>query len=119
MSTLSSRRLKAPADFRGAFDDLYGRGFTDGLPVIPPTEEAVLEMLGHAGLQADAVIATVPPDNAPATAEKVAINAVMAGCLPEYLPVVIAALRSVATPGFNLLAVQTTTNPAAPVIVVN
>lgn len=119
MSKLASRRVTAPADSRAVFDDMYRRGFTDGLPVIPPTEELVLEMLDCAGLAPDEVIAVVPPDNAAATAEKVAINAVMAGCLPEYLPVVIASLKAATEPKFNLLAIQTTTNPAAPVIVVN
>jgi hypothetical protein len=119
MTTLVSRRVTAPADFRGVFDDMYGRGFTDGLPVIPPTEEAVMEMLAFAQLAPDAVIAIVPPDNAAVTAEKVAINAVMAGCLPEYLPVVIAALKAAVEPKFNLLAIQTTTNPVSPVVVIN
>lgn len=119
MSRLVSRRVKAPADFRGVFDDMYRRGFTDGLPVIPPTEDAVVEMLEHARLAPDEVIAIVPPDNAAVTAEKVAINAVMAGCLPAYLPVVIAALKAVVEPKFNLLGIQTTTNPVAPVLVIN
>jgi hypothetical protein len=119
MSTLVSRRLHAPADFRGVFDDMYRRGFTDGLPVIPPTEDAVWAMLDYARLEPDHVIAILPPDDAPATAEKVAINAVMAGCLPEYLPVLAAALAAAVEPKFNLLAIQTTTNPAGPVMVVN
>src|SRR4051812_34346515 len=98
---------------------MYERGFTDGLPVIPPTESAVLAMLKSAGMQPDEVLAVVPPEGGPATAEKVAISAVMAGCLPEYFPVVIAALRAITDPKFNLLGVQTTTNPVGPVLIIN
>lgn len=117
MSLLSSPRIKVQDDVLAAFDDMYRRGFTDGLPVIPPTAAAVTQMLG--GCDPQRLIARVPPRFAPATAEKVAINAVMAGCLPEYFPVVVAALKAVTQPGFNLLSIQTTTNPAAPVLVVN
>jgi len=90
---------------------MYKRGYTDGLPVIPPTEEAVCEMLDHAAVDPEDIIAVVPPDDEPLTAAKAAINAVMAGCLPEYFPVVIAAVKAVTAPEFNLLGIQTTTNP--------
>ncbi len=119
MSALESRRYRTGADVSAVFADMYKRGFTDGLPVIPPTEDAVLAMLAAAQLPADALIAVVAPNNSLVTAEKIAINAVMAGCLPEYFPVVIAALKAVAEPKFNLLGVQATTNPVAPVLVVN
>ena len=101
------------------FDDMYGHGFTDGLPVIPPTEEAVWEMLDLAGVSPDETIAIVPPDNVAVSAEKIAINAVMAGCLPEYFPVVLAAVKAAVEPQFNLLGIQTTTSPVAPVVVIN
>jgi hypothetical protein len=65
------------------------------------------------------VIAVFPPLNAPATVEKIAINAVLAGCLPEYLPVVIAAVEAVARPEFNLLAHNTSTTCSTPLVVVN
>ena len=119
MTVLTSRRFKVDGDSRAVFADMYGRGFTDGLPVIPPTADAVQELLDYVGMPADALIAEVPPKNGAATAEKAAINAVMAGCLPEYFPVVIAALKAVVEPKFNLLSIQTTTNPAAPVLVIN
>jgi hypothetical protein len=119
MTTLGSNRIRAPYDFRAAFDDMERRGYTDGLPVIPPTEERVREMLDYVGMKPDELVAVVPPEGGPATAEKIAINAVMAGCLPEYLPVVIAAVRAVTQPQFNLLGIQTTTNPVGPVLVVN
>lgn len=119
MSALTSRRIQAPGGYEAVFADMYGRGFTDGLPVIPPTEEAVLAMLAYAGIEPNQLIAVVAPDNAPVNAEKAAVNAVMAGCLPQYFPVVVAALKAVAEPKYNLLGIQATTNPVAPVLVVN
>src|ERR1700730_17999819 len=119
MSGLVSARFKVTNDFGAAFTDMCERGFTDGLPVIPPTEAAVRAMLDAVGMQPNELIAVVPPEGGPATAEKVAVNAVMAGCLPEYFPVVIAAMRAVTEPKFNLLGVQTTTNPVGPVLIIN
>lgn len=119
MGTLTSTRFTIADDHGAVFTDMYARGFTDGLPVIPPTPSAVLAMLDAVRLAPDELIAVVPPERGPASAEKVAINAVMAGCLPEYFPVVIAALRAVCEPKFNLLGVQTTTNPVSPVLIVN
>jgi hypothetical protein len=119
MSGLASARFSVTDDFGAAFTDMYERGFTDGLPVIPPTEPAARAMLEAARLQPDELIALVPPEGGPATAEKVAINAVMAGCLPEYFPVVVAAMRAITEPKFNLLGVQTTTNPVSPVLIIN
>ena len=119
MSRLVSRRYKVDGDGRAVFNDMYKRGFTDGLPVIAPTSDAVQEMLDYAQIHPSDLIAEVPPKCAPATAEKAAINAIMAGCLPEYFPVVIAALKAVVKPSFNLLSIQTTTNPATPVLIIN
>ena len=79
MTGFASRRLQAPADFGAVFTDMYKRGFTDGLPVIPPTEAAVQAMLDSVGKQPDELIAVIPPEGGPATAEKVAINAVKIG----------------------------------------
>ena len=97
----------------------YERGWTDGLPIIPPTEERVREMLAATGRNSQEVIATLPPRSAPATVEKIAINSVMAGCLPEYMPVLIAAVEAMAEEKFNLLGVQATTHPCSPLIIVN
>lgn len=119
MRALGLRKVKVPHDFRAIFSDMYRRGFTDGLPVTPPTEDAVHEMLDYAAMEPDQIIAVVPPDDEPLSAAKAAINTVMAGCLPEYFPVVIAAVKAVTAPHFNLLGIQTTTNPVAPVLVVN
>ncbi len=98
---------------------LYEQGKTDGLPVIPPTESRVLRMLEVIDRAPDDVVGYVDPSKAPATVEAVAVNAVMAGCRPEYFPVVLAAVEAVCEPSFNLYGIQGTTNPVAPLIVVN
>ena len=72
----------------------YRRGWTDGLPVIPPTEEAVADMLTGTDLSPDYIVGELEPMRGKATVEKIAINAVMAGCLPTYMPVLIAAVRA-------------------------
>lgn len=113
------RKVSVENDFRAVFTDMYRRGFTDGLPVIPPTEDAVREVLDCVAMDADETIAIIPPDDEPLSVAKAAINAVMAGCLPEYFPVVVAAVKAVTAPQFNLLGIQTTTNPVAPVLVIN
>jgi hypothetical protein len=98
---------------------VFARGWSDGLPVVPPTPARVLRMLeGTARPPAD-VVAVVPPDYAECTVEKVAINAVMAGCRPEFLPVVIAAVEAVCTDAFNMHGVLATTYFVGPLIVVN
>jgi hypothetical protein len=96
------------------------RGWSDGLPVIPPTEERVLRMLSHLNARdPQEVIAVLPPRAGAATLEKIAINAVMAGCLPEYLPVMIAAIKGIAEERFGLRGVQSTTHPCSPLVIVN
>jgi hypothetical protein len=97
----------------------YDRGWTDGLPVVPPTEERVAAMLGGTGLPRDRVIAKIPPAWAEATVEKIAINCVMAGCLPSYLPVVLAAVRAMTNPALNLNGMQCSTHLSTPLVVVN
>jgi hypothetical protein len=93
-------------------DELYKKGWTDGLPVIPPTEARVARMIEHNGLNPQQLIAAkIPPQNGEATVEKIAINAVMAGCRPEYLPVIIAAVEAMTAEGFDLFGVQATTHP--------
>ncbi len=101
------------------FEAMYARGWTDGLPVIPPTRERVLKMLTGTTRHPQDVVALCPPDLVELTVEKVAINAVMAGCLPEYLPWVIAALEAVCNDEFNMHGVLATTMPVGPVIVCN
>ena len=119
MRTLQSKRIDGPDDPAALFTHMVSLGITDGLPVIPPAEEYVQAMIDYVGLPADEEIALVPPEGGIATVEKLAINAVMAGCLPEYFPVVIAAMHAVSDPRFDLLGIQTTTNPVTPVLVIN
>lgn len=101
------------------FEFLFDAGFSDGLPLVPPTPERVLRMLDGCRRDPQSIVATVPPNLAEVTVEKVAINAVMAGCKPEYLPVVLAAVEAVCTDEFNAHGVMATTMGAAPVLVVN
>ena len=100
-------------------DYFYDQGWTDGLPVVPPTEDLVLEMLEACPLPASLALGVMPPLNGTVTVEKVAINAVMAGCKPDYFPVVLAAVKAVLQPQFNVGAITTTTGGAAPVVIVS
>ena len=117
-SKLRARRVEI-AEAEDEMEALFARGWTDGLPVVPPSEERVLAMLAGSSRAPEEIVAVVPPDLVPCSVEKVAINAVMAGCRPEYLPVVIAALEAVCTDEFNIHGVLATTMPVGPVIVVN
>jgi hypothetical protein len=117
-SKLRARRVEI-ASLEDEQDAMHARGWTDGLPVAAPTEPRVLEMLDGTSRSPDEVVAAVPPDLAECTVEKVAINAVMAGCKPEYLPVVLAAVEAACTPEFNAHGVLATTMGVGPVIVVN
>jgi hypothetical protein len=101
------------------FEILYARGVTDGLPVIPPTAERVAAAVAASGRPPDALVALVPPNFGRATVEKIAVNAVMAGCRPEYLPVVIAGVAAMCDDAFDLHGVSATTNSAAPLFIVN
>jgi hypothetical protein len=102
-----------------AIEALYAQGLTDGLPVIPPTATRVRRAVAGSGRAADELIALVPPNYGRATVEKIAINAVMAGCRPEYLPVVIAAVDAVCDDAFDLHGVSATTNAPAPLVIIN
>ena len=97
----------------------YAQGWTDGLPVVPPTEGRVLRMLVGTGRAPDETVAWIPPRRGRATVERIAINAVMAGCRPEYLAVLIAAVEALADPAFNLNGVQVTTHVTGPLLIVN
>ena len=115
---LSSRRVELGSS-EDPIEAAFARGWTDGLPVTPPTEERVARMLEGTTLSPDEVVCVLAPDLADCTVEKVAINAVMAGCRPEYLPVVLAAVRAAATSRFNIHGVSATTYFTGPVLVVN
>ncbi|HET8562742.1 MAG TPA: TlpA family protein disulfide reductase, partial [Candidatus Binatia bacterium] len=118
-SVLQAERIEIADDLWAANAFFEEKGWTDGLPIIPPTEERVEQMLvGVTGNPQD-VVGTVPPRWAPATIEKIAINAVMAGCLPEYMPVLIAAVEAITDPKLNLYSLQATTGGPAIMLIIN
>jgi hypothetical protein len=111
--------MLSAADEAEALEDLHQRGCTDGLPVIIPTADRVTRMVLASGQEADMVLGTMGPGHGTATIEKIAIAAVMAGCLPDYMPVVLAAVKAVIDPIFDLTEMQATTHCTAPLIIVN
>jgi hypothetical protein len=116
--TLRASRIELP-DAIAAIEYYYQMGWTDGLPVIPPTEERVQEMLDMVDMAPDTVIGAIPERNRVFTAELVAINAVMAGCLPAYFPVVVAAVSAMCDPAFGLHGPSASTHGPAILIIVN
>jgi hypothetical protein len=116
-------RLRARRVVLGTEEDdaeaMYERGWSDGLPLVPPTPERVVRMLAGTTRAPEEVVVLAPPDLVECTVEKVAINAVMAGCRPEYLPVVLAAVEAACTDEFNMHGLLATTWFSGPVIVVN
>jgi hypothetical protein len=107
------------ADPEEAVEFYFQQGWTDGLPIVPPTPARVERMLQGTRRDAAELIGLIPPNYGQATVEKIAINAVMAGCLPAYLPVVISAVQAIIDPQFNLHGVQATTGPHSPLCIVN
>lgn len=116
--TLRSGRV-ALGDLEDEVEAAFVRGWSDGLPVVPPTEARVLRMLEGTARAPEEVVATVPPALTECTVEKVAVNAVMAGCRPEYLPVVLAAVEAACTDDFNVHGVTATTYFVGPIVIVN
>jgi hypothetical protein len=117
--TLLSDVHEVPADPEAFLEFAEHLGWGDGLPLIPPTAARVQAMLDTVAESPDTVVGIVEPRRGEATLEKVAINAVMAGCKPECLPVVLAAVRAVCQPRFNLYALNTTTCCATPALMIN
>jgi len=115
---LWSRRIEL-GDQEDDVEAAFERGWSDGLPVVPPTPERVARMLTGTTRDADEVVAVVPPDLVECTVEKVATNAVMAGCKPEYLPVVLATVEAACTDEFNIHGLLATTYFSSPVLIVN
>ena len=123
-SSVSSAAAAVNAQFTFADEDevletFHARRLTDGLPFVLPTAERVQAMIAGSGRRGGEVIAVVPPRWAEATVENIAINAVMAGCRPQYMPVLIAALQAAADPAFGLYSVQATTHPCAVLMLVS
>src|SRR5438132_4120525 len=115
---LRSRRIEIGAD-EDEQEAMFARGWSDGLPLVPPTEERVLRMLDGTARDPQEVLGLVPPALAAATVEKIAINAVMAGSKAEYLPVVLAAVEAVLEESFAMHGVLATTMFVGPVVIVN
>jgi hypothetical protein len=115
---IRSRELRV-GELEDAFEALHDRGLTDGLPVVPPTPERVVAMLEHTSRDPQDLVGEVPPYGGRATVEKVAVNAVMAGCEGHELPVVLAAVEAVCDEAFAMHGLLATTHPAGPVIVVS
>ena len=115
---LSSRLLEFD-DASQVVEEYLARGWTDGLPIVPPTPDLVRRFLVGAGRSPTDILGTEPTKGRVITAEKVAVNAVMAGCLPEYFPVVVAAVEALCEPEFNLHAITASTMGAAVLVVVN
>lgn len=115
---LKARRVEL-ADAEDIVEACYERDWTDGLPVVPPTAVRIMRMLAGTDRPAEDVIGHIPPDNVPCTIEKVAINAVMAGCKPEYFPTVIAVVEAALQEKFCMHGLLCTTYFSSPVVIVN
>src|SRR3989442_5950191 len=102
-----------------AIEELYARGVTDGLPVVPPTRGRVERTIAASGRGPDELIGLVAPNYGRATVEKIAVNAVMAGCRLEYFPMVLAVVEAVCDPAFQLHRQSGTTNAASPLLILD
>jgi hypothetical protein len=112
-------RITVEDDAEAIFERFASEGWTDGLPIVPPTEERVARMLAGSDLDPSLSLGPMPPRWGEATIAKLAVNAVMAGCRPECFPVVVTAAKAILSKQFNLYGIQGTTNPASPVLIVN
>jgi hypothetical protein len=116
---LAGGTVEAPEDLDEFQGWLMEQGWGDGLPAIPPTPERLARMLAGSRRAPGDVVAVLAPRLGQASVERVAVNAVLAGALPVHLPVILAALTALADPAFNLQAIQTTTHPCSPLLIVN
>ncbi|MEE8301109.1 MAG: hypothetical protein V3S24_01610 [Candidatus Tectomicrobia bacterium] len=116
---IHTERIPAPDSLDAQLDLLHSKGWTDGLPVVPPTAERVVAMMAGTHRSSDALIGLVPPRWGTATVDVIAANAVMAGCLPEHMPVIITALEALLDKRFNLYGTQATTHAVAPLLILN
>ncbi|MFI5613422.1 hypothetical protein [Amycolatopsis sp. NPDC051903] len=116
---MTTEMLGREADPMDLFELHVAAGWTDGLPIIPPTARRVAEFVERSGRAGDEVIAEIAPLGGAATTEKIAANAVMAGCVPEHMPVLIAAIEAAAAPSMNIGGVQCSTHMASPLLVVH
>ena len=117
-ATIRSRRILV-AEQEDEIEACFSRGWSDGLPVVPPTEERVMRMLSGTSRYPDEIIGAVPPNLVECSVEKIAINAVLAGCLPQYLPVVIASVEAALQDEFCMHGLLATTYFSGPLVIVN
>jgi hypothetical protein len=115
---LKSREI-AVGEWDDPIEACFERGWSDGLPVVPPTDDRILRMLGGTERDPKEIVGLIPPKIAPCTVEKVAINAVMAGCKPEYMPVVLGVLEAALDPLFVMHGLLCTTHFAGPLVIIN
>src|SRR5512143_312218 len=111
--------VEAAEDFEAVNALCRERGWSDGLPVVPPTAERVERMLAYCDRPWDEPVAVIPPRYGAATPLRLAANAVMAGCRPEYFPLFMLAIEAMCEEPFNLYGIQATTHLCAPLIIVN
>ena len=111
--------IEAADDFEAINELSRERGWSDGLPIVPPTTERVERMLAYCDRPWGEPIAAIPPRYGAATPLRLAANAVMAGCRPEYFPLIVLAIEAMCEEKFNLYGVQATTHPCTPLIIVN
>lgn len=116
---LTSQRIELEEDCEAINNLAHERGWTDGHPIIPPTEARVQRMFQYIDLRPWDSVGPVQPSGAEATVEKIAINAVMAGCPPEHMPVVVAAIEALADKSMFMHAAQTTSHSVSPLLIVN
>ncbi len=121
IGSLTSRLLEVPeaAGPDELQDFFHEQDLSDGLPVVMPTPARVAAMVAGSGMRANHEVGVMDPERGVATVEKLAVNAVMAGCRPEYMPVIVTAVSAMCEQLFNLHAIQATTNPATPLLIVN
>lgn len=117
-SRLQSRRIVL-SPLEDEIEACYDRGWSDGFPLVPPTEARVARMLAGTDRAPDETIGIIPPNQAECTVEKVAINAVMAGCKPDYLPVILAAVEAACLDQFCMHGVLATTYFSGPIVLIN
>jgi hypothetical protein len=120
VSTTRAGLVEAPQDAEEFLAFAMETGWGDGLPLIPPTERRVERMLAAVpSRDPEELVGRIPPRMGHATVRQLAVNAVMAGCLPDYMPVVLTALRCMLEREWNLQAIQSTTHPVAPLVVIH
>jgi hypothetical protein len=119
MATASPRIHQVPDDLFAAIDFCYEQGWTDGLPVVPPQVDRVHAMLAADRRPAESVISRHPATGLELSLHAAAVNAVMAGCLPEYFPVLVAAFEAMDRPDFNFHGSTASTGGSAPLLIVS